>query len=64
MQLTDEQRMLRDTVRELAETRIRPRAAEIDETDEFPVDIKNLLAQHELLGLAIPRSTVDRARTC
>ena len=34
--LTDEHVMLRDAVRELAEDKIAPRAAEIDETAEFP----------------------------
>ena len=38
--LTDEQRMLRDMVREFAEKEIKPRAAEIDRTDEFPWDLR------------------------
>jgi alkylation response protein AidB-like acyl-CoA dehydrogenase len=37
-------------VRELAEERIAPRAAEIDEKQEFPWDLKELLAQQDLLG--------------
>ena len=41
---------LRSVVRELAEERIAPRAAQIDETAEFPHDLKNLLAQQDLLG--------------
>ena len=35
---------LRAVVRELAEERIAPRAAEIDEKQEFPWDLKELLA--------------------
>ncbi len=41
---------LRAVVRELAEERIAPRAAQIDESAEFPWDLKELLAQQDLLG--------------
>jgi len=41
---------LRAVVRELATERIAPRAAEIDEKAEFPWDLKELLAQQDLLG--------------
>ena len=37
-------------MRQLAEERIAPRAAEIDEKAEFPWDLKQLLAEHDLLG--------------
>jgi alkylation response protein AidB-like acyl-CoA dehydrogenase len=49
--LTDEQREIRDLVRELARERIAPRAAEIDERHEFPWDVVELLRDHELFGL-------------
>jgi alkylation response protein AidB-like acyl-CoA dehydrogenase len=49
--LTEEQLMLRDAVRVLADERIAPRAAEIDRTAEFPHDIKDLLAAHDILAL-------------
>jgi alkylation response protein AidB-like acyl-CoA dehydrogenase len=52
--LSEEQRLLRDTVRELADERVAPRAAEIDRTGEFPWDIKELLASHDILGLPFP----------
>ncbi len=52
--LTDDQRLLRDTVRELADERIAPRAAEIDRTGEFPEDIRRLLAAQDVLGLPFP----------
>jgi len=52
--LTDEQRLLRDTVRDLADEKIAPRAAEIDRTAEFPWDIKDLLAGQDILGLPYP----------
>ena len=47
---TAEHDELRAVVRELAEERIAPRAAEIDEQQEFPWDLKELLAQQDLLG--------------
>ena len=53
--LTDEQRLLRDTVRDLADEKIAPRAAEIDRTAEFPWDVKELsLAAHDLFTLHFP----------
>jgi alkylation response protein AidB-like acyl-CoA dehydrogenase len=47
---TAEHDELRAMVRELATERIAPRAAAIDETAEFPWDLKELLAQQDLLG--------------
>jgi alkylation response protein AidB-like acyl-CoA dehydrogenase len=52
--LTDEQAALRDAVRELATERIAPRAADIDTAAEFPWDIVELLAQHDVLALPFP----------
>jgi alkylation response protein AidB-like acyl-CoA dehydrogenase len=48
--LTHEHDELRALVRQLAEERIAPRAAEIDATAEYPWDLKQLLAEHDLLG--------------
>jgi alkylation response protein AidB-like acyl-CoA dehydrogenase len=52
--LTEEQLMLRDAVRVLADELIAPRAAEIDRTAAFPWDVKELLASHDILGLPFP----------
>ena len=52
--LTDDQSMLRDAVRVLADERIAPRAAEIDRTAEFPQDVRELLATHDILALPFP----------
>jgi alkylation response protein AidB-like acyl-CoA dehydrogenase len=52
--LTEEQVLLRDTLRQLADERIAPRAAEIDRTGEFPEDIRQLLAQQDVLALPFP----------
>jgi len=52
--LTEEQAALRDAVRELADERVAPRAAEIDSSAEFPQDVVELLAQHDVLALPFP----------
>ncbi len=53
-QLTEEQEMLRQTLRRLVEEKVEPRAAEIDEKDEYPWDLKELFSQQDLLGLGVP----------
>jgi alkylation response protein AidB-like acyl-CoA dehydrogenase len=52
--LTEEQVLLRDTVRTLAFEQIAPRAAEIDRSGEFPGDIRQLLASQDVLALPYP----------
>ncbi|HXG25787.1 MAG TPA: acyl-CoA dehydrogenase family protein [Candidatus Binatia bacterium] len=54
--LTEEQVLLRDTIRRLAEEKIAPRAPEIDRTAQFPDDIRQLLAQHDILALPFPEA--------
>ena len=49
--LTEEQREIRELVRTLARERVAPRAAEIDESHEFPWDIVELFREHEIFGL-------------
>jgi len=49
--LSDEQREIRDLVRDLARERVAPRAAEIDKSAEFPWDMVELMREHDLLGL-------------
>src|SRR5246127_898200 len=41
----------RDTIREIAQQRIAPRAAEIDEEAAYPHDLRRLLAEQDILGL-------------
>jgi alkylation response protein AidB-like acyl-CoA dehydrogenase len=52
--LTEEQVLLRDTLRQLADERIAPRAADIDRSGDFPDDIRALLAKHDVLALPFP----------
>src|SRR5690348_4160319 len=42
---------LRDTVRQLAQDKVAPRAGEIDRKAEYAWDIRELLASHDVLGL-------------
>jgi alkylation response protein AidB-like acyl-CoA dehydrogenase len=41
----------RDTIRQIVAERIAPRAAEIDATGEYPWDVRQLLAEHDVLAL-------------
>ena len=41
----------RDAIRQIARERIAPRAAEIDEKAEYPHDLRQLLAEQDVLGL-------------
>ena len=52
--LTEDQQLLRDAVRVLADERVAPRAAEIDRTAEFPEDLRQLLAAQDILALPFP----------
>src|SRR3954469_6097136 len=52
--LTEEQQLLRRAVRELAEDRIAPRAAEIDESGEFPHDVLELLVRNGFHAVHLP----------
>ncbi|MCW2492596.1 MAG: hypothetical protein QOH56_1956 [Pseudonocardiales bacterium] len=52
--LTDEHDMLRSAVRELAEDKIQPRAADIDESGEFPYDVLDALTAAGFHATHIP----------
>jgi alkylation response protein AidB-like acyl-CoA dehydrogenase len=52
--LSEEQDLFRKTVRDIAEAKIAPRAAEIDATGEFPRDVFEVLKENVLLGLHVP----------
>jgi alkylation response protein AidB-like acyl-CoA dehydrogenase len=53
-EIPQDMRDFRDTIRQIATERIAPRAAEIDETGEYPWDVRKLLGEQDILGLAIP----------
>jgi alkylation response protein AidB-like acyl-CoA dehydrogenase len=55
-ELSEEHQELRAVVRALAEDKIAPRAAEVDETAEFPWDVHDALAKAELTAVHIPEA--------
>jgi alkylation response protein AidB-like acyl-CoA dehydrogenase len=52
--LTEEQQAFRASVRRLAEDKIGPRAAEIDEADEYPWDVDEMLVRNGFAGVSYP----------
>ena len=52
--ITEDQQLLRDTVREFAESEIRPHVMEFDESQEFPREIMAKAADLGLLGILFP----------
>lgn len=52
--LSADQRMLRDTVRRIADEKFAPLAEEIDEKERFPNESVKVLAENGLLGIQIP----------
>ena len=52
--LTDEQQLLRQTVREFAEAEIRPHVMEWDESQHFPMELLPKLADLGLTGIQFP----------
>jgi alkylation response protein AidB-like acyl-CoA dehydrogenase len=54
IRLSAEERLMIEAVERLAAARIEPRAAEIDRTNEYPWDIKDLLAEQGVLMMPFP----------
>jgi butyryl-CoA dehydrogenase len=54
LELTEEQKLLQKTVREFAESEVRPLAKEIDETGHFPRETFRKAAELGLTGVAFP----------
>src|SRR3954464_11499756 len=53
-QLTDEQKALREEIRDVVRAQIQPRAREIDENCEYPRDLYEVMSNEGLLNLSIP----------
>ncbi|MDA3792399.1 MAG: acyl-CoA dehydrogenase family protein, partial [Elusimicrobia bacterium] len=51
---TEDQLMIRDLARQIAEDKIRPVRAELDEKDEFPEEIIKVLADSDLFAIFVP----------
>src|SRR3990167_6928005 len=52
--LTDEQKMIRDLARRIAEEKLRPVAAKYDQSEEYPWDVLKVMAESDMFGLFIP----------
>jgi alkylation response protein AidB-like acyl-CoA dehydrogenase len=52
--VTEDEQALIEAIRELGRERVAPRAAEIDHSGEFPWDMKELLAQQDILAMPFP----------
>jgi len=54
--LTEEQQMIRESARQIAEEKVIPVRAELDEKEEFPHEIMKILAQADLFRIFIPEA--------
>jgi alkylation response protein AidB-like acyl-CoA dehydrogenase len=52
--LSEDEQAIIEVIREIAKEKVAPRAAEIDHKGEFPWDMKELLAQQEILAMPFP----------
>ena len=53
-QLGEDIDALRDAVRDFAQAEIAPRAAEVDKTDQFPMDLWPKMGELGVLGITVP----------
>ena len=49
--LPDEHKEFRDTIRQIVDDKVRPRAADIDAAGEYPWDVRKLFAEQDILAL-------------
>jgi acyl-CoA dehydrogenase len=49
--LPEEHKDFRDTIRQVVDDKVRPRAAEIDATGEYPWDVRKLFGEQDILAL-------------
>src|SRR6266700_1556551 len=52
--LSEDEQAIIEAIHEIAVERVAPRAAEIDHTGEYPWDMKELLAQQDILAMPFP----------
>jgi butyryl-CoA dehydrogenase len=62
--LNEEQLMIKDLARQIAEERVLPVRAELDEKEEFPWDIMKALAQSDFFGIYIPEEYGGLGKGC
>src|SRR5258708_31728561 len=54
LELSEEQRMIRDTARDFARGEIEPKAAELDKSGRWPTEIVARMGEMGLMGIAVP----------
>ncbi len=54
-ELTEEQKMIRDMARDFATEVVAPRAAEIDQTEEYPMDTLRQMGELGLMAIDVPQ---------
>ena len=52
--LTEEQKMIKDLARQIAEEKFKPFRAEMDEKDEFPWEVVRVLRESDMFGIYLP----------
>ena len=62
--LTEEQQMVRDLARQIAQEKVVPVRAELDEKGEYPWEIIKVLAQSDMIGLFIPEEYGGLGKGC
>lgn len=53
--LTSEQQMIKKVMRDFAENEVKPLAAEIDETEEYPIETVKKMARYNMMGIPVPK---------
>jgi alkylation response protein AidB-like acyl-CoA dehydrogenase len=53
--LTEEQQMIKEIAQKIADEKIKPVRAELDEREEFPRELMKVIAQSDLFGVCIPQ---------
>jgi alkylation response protein AidB-like acyl-CoA dehydrogenase len=53
--LTEEQQMIKEIAQKIADEKIKPIRAELDEKEEFPRELLKVMAQSDLFGVYIPQ---------
>jgi len=62
--LSEDQMMIKELVRQIAEEKVVPVREELDEKEEFPWEIMKVLAQSDLFGLFIPEAYGGLGKGC
>jgi alkylation response protein AidB-like acyl-CoA dehydrogenase len=62
--LTEDQMMIKELARQIAEEKVVPVRDELDEKEEFPWEIMKVLAQSDLFGLFIPEEYGGLGKGC